>query len=93
MIEAGEPLGNRYVIVDTVEDPRPGTLVQVADRNGARLVGQILMDTPAVPAIAGEVRTSLMALPALTTVLKPRDLALTSAALPVSIFDRHRGID
>ncbi len=92
MIEAGEPLGNRYVIVDTVEDPRPGTLVQVADRNGARLVGQILMDTPAVPAIAGEVRTSLMALPALTTVLKPRDLALTSAALPVAIFDRPSGL-
>ena len=91
MIEAGEPLGNRYVVVHPVTDLRPGTLFEVADHAGMQFYGQLMHGAPVAPALAAQVRQSLVALPALASVLRPRDLALTSRALAVALLERPGG--
>ena len=91
MIEAGEPLGTRYVVVRPVAELRPGALFEVVDRSGLQFFGQLLHDAASTPALAAEVRQALVALPALPTLLKPRDLALTPRALPVGIIERPGG--
>lgn len=91
MIEAGEPIGTRYVVVNTVTEPRAGVIFEVADHGGMQFHGQLLCATPVAPAVAAGVRQALVSLPALPTVLKPRDVALTSHALPVSLLERPGG--
>ncbi len=91
LIEAGEPLGNRYVVVHPVTELRPGVLFEVADHAGMQFYGQLMHGDPVAPALAAQVRQSLVALPALPTVLRPRDLALTSKALAVALLERPGG--
>jgi hypothetical protein len=92
LIEAGEPLGTRYVVVRPVADPRAGVLFEIVDRAGQQLFGQLLHDAAVAPAVAQEVRTALVGLPALAAILKPRDVALTPQALPVAILERPGGV-
>lgn len=91
MIEAGEPLGNRYVVVHPVTELRPGVLFEVADHAGMQFYGQLMHGSAVAPALAAQVRQSLVALPALPTVLRPRDLALTSKSLAVALLERPGG--
>lgn len=91
MIEAGEPLGTRYVVVSPVTEPRAGALFEVADHAGMQFHGQLLSATAVAPALAATVRQAVVALPALPAVLKPRDMALTSNALPVALLERPGG--
>lgn len=92
MIEAGEPLGTRYVVVRPVAEPHPGVLFEVVDRAGQQLFGQLLHDVAVAPAVAQEVRAALVGMPALASLLKPRDVALTPQALPVAILERPGGV-
>lgn len=92
MIEAGEPLGTRYVVVKAVADARPSQLFEVVDRSGVQLFGQLLHDAAVAPAVAQEVRAALVAMPALPSILKPRDLALSPKALPVAVLERPGGV-
>lgn len=91
MIEAGEPLGTRYVVVKTVTEPRAGALFEVADHAGMQFHGQLLSATAVAPALAAAVRQAVVGLPALPSVLKARDVALTSHALPVALLERPGG--
>ncbi|MFO0605303.1 MAG: hypothetical protein U0324_19140 [Polyangiales bacterium] len=92
MIEAGEPLGTRYVVVRPVADPRAGVLFEIVDRAGQQLAGQLLHDAAVAPAVAQEVRAALVGMPALAAILKPRDVALSPHALPVAILERPGGV-
>lgn len=92
LIEAGEPLGTRYVVVRPIATPRAGVLFEIVDRAGQQLTGQLLHETAVAPSLAQEVRAALVGMPALPAILKPRDLALSPRALPVAILERPGGV-
>lgn len=88
MIEVGESLGNRYRVAASPEALRPGVVFEVSDRGGAVVLGQILADVPVDLAMAQAVRGDLTVVPAMPTVLKPREIALSASGLPVGVLER-----
>jgi hypothetical protein len=92
LIEAGEPLGTRYHVVKSVADLRPGMLIDVTDKSGAQLCGQLLSATSVSPQMAAEIRQAVTSLPTKPFLQRPRDLALTSQALPMALIERTGGV-
>ncbi|MFO0624315.1 MAG: hypothetical protein U0325_01760 [Polyangiales bacterium] len=88
MIEVGESLGNRYRVANAPEALRPGVVFEVADRSGATVLGQVLADGAVPPSMVQEVRGDLSVIPAMPTVLKPREIALSAAGVPVGVLER-----
>jgi hypothetical protein len=88
LIEVGESLGNRYRVANAPEGLRPGVVFEVADRSGATVLGQVLADGAVTPAMVQEVRGDLSVIPAMPTVLKPREIALSAAGVPVGVLER-----
>ncbi len=88
MIEVGESLGNRYRVANAPEALRPGVVFEIADRSGATVLGQVLADGAVTPAMVQEVRGDLSVIPAMPTVLKPREIALSAAGVPVGVLER-----
>lgn len=88
LIEVGESLGNRYRVTTSPEAIRAGVVFELADRGGAAILGQVLADRPVDPAVALAVRGDLAVVPAMPTVLKPREIALSAAGIPVGVLER-----
>ncbi len=88
MIAAGESLGTRYAVSTAPEESRTGALFEVVDRSSAVVLGQLLSEVPVTPAQVAEVRAELSAVPALPTLVRPRELVLSARSLPVAILDR-----
>lgn len=88
MIEVGESLGNRYKVAKAPEELRLGAVFELSDRGVALVLGQVLAEEAVPPAMVQEVRGDLTVVPAMPTILKPRDIALTARGVPVGVLER-----
>ncbi|MEZ4408021.1 MAG: hypothetical protein R3A52_16330 [Polyangiales bacterium] len=88
MITVGEPLGKRYVVSKAPEDSRAGALFEVIDRGAAAVIAQLLADGPVAPEMVGAVGPELLKVPPNGALVRPRELTLTRARVPVAIIDK-----
>lgn len=87
MIQPGETLGARYVI-STPPPLQAGALFEMVDRKGATAYGQLLAAAAVGPAVLAAVRQELAPIPALPTVLKPRELFTSAQGIPIAVVER-----
>lgn len=88
MLEVGESLGTRYKVSTTPEESRAGALFDAIDRGATVVRAQLLGELALTPNQHSDVRKAVTALPALPTLLRPRDLVLSARSLPIAIYDR-----
>lgn len=88
MLDVGESLGTRYKVSKVPEENRAGVLFEVIDRGATAVRAQLLGELSLTGDQNIELRKAVSLMPALPTLLRPRDIVLSARSLPVSVFDR-----
>jgi len=86
LIAVGDPLGKRFTVSRAPEEERAGELFEVIDRDAAAVAAQLLGSTPSATEHLGDLRPVLGAVPSNSTLLRPREITMNRASLPIAIF-------
>ncbi len=86
MIAVGDPLGKRFTVSRAPEEERTGELFEVIDRDAAAVAAQLLGSTPSATEHLADLRPVLGAVPSNSTLLRPREITMNRASLPIAIF-------
>jgi len=86
LIAVGDPLGKRFKVSRAPEEERAGELFEVIDRDAAAVAAQLLGSTPSATEHLADLRPVLGAVPSNSTLLRPREITMNRASLPIAIF-------
>ncbi len=86
MIAVGDPLGKRFTVSRAPDEERTGVLFEVIDRDAAVVTAQLLGVTPSATEHLADLRPVLGAVPSNSSLLRPREITVNRASLPVAIF-------
>lgn len=86
MIAVGDPLGKRFTVSRAPEEERPGELFEVIERDAAAVAAQLLGGTASATDHLADLRPVLGAVPSNSTLLRPREITMNRASLPIAIF-------
>lgn len=86
MIAVGDPLGKRFTVSKAPEEVRVGALFEVIDRDAAVVTAQLLGITASATEHLADLRPVLGAVPSNSALLRPREITVNRASLPVAIF-------
>jgi hypothetical protein len=86
LIAVGDPLGKRFTVSRAPDEERTGELFEVIDRDAAAVAAQLLGATPSPADHLADLRPVLGAVPSNSTLLRPREITMNRASLPIAIF-------
>jgi len=86
LIAVGDPLGKRFTVSRAPDEERTGALFEVIDRDAAVVTAQLLGVTPSATEHLADLRPVLGAVPSNSSLLRPREITVNRASLPVAIF-------
>ncbi len=86
LIAVGDPLGKRFTVSRAPEEERAGELFEVIDREAAAVAAQLLGSAPIATERLADLRPVLGAVPSNSSLLRPREITMNRASLPIAIF-------
>ncbi len=86
MIAVGDPLGKRFTVSRAPDEDRTGELFEVIDREAAAVAAQLLGSSPSATEHLADLRPVLGAVPSNSSLLRPREITMNRASLPIAIF-------